>query len=181
VASVGRIFFAIDLDLETRAILAAQVEDLEVPGKRVPAANWHLTLRYVGDLDEVRHQRLLADLDQIDLGEPFRIRFTDLGAFPNPRRATVLWRAVDDPAQRLGTLVDSIEETCRSVGLPAEDRPFRPHVTLSRIRPGRDVRSLVGGTDLSALEMLVTSVTVFRSHLGGPSARYEVMDTFELA
>lgn len=180
VASVGRIFLGVDLDVATRAVVAAQLDGVDVPGKPVPAENWHLTLRYLGDVDEVRFEQLLAEIDGTDLGRRFRIELTGLGAFPNGRRATVLWRGVEGRHDRLHDLAAAVEMSCEAVGLPGEDRPFRPHLTLARIRPARDVRDLVERTPLDPVAMEVTHVTAFRSHLGGPHARYEVVETLEL-
>lgn len=179
VGSVGRIFVAVDLGVETRAALAAQLREVSIPGKPVPPQNWHLTLRYLGDIDEVAFDRVLAGLDQADLGAAFRVSFTGLGAFPRPRRATVLWRDVDDTAGRLHALAGVVEEACRGAGVAAEDRPFRPHLTLSRIRPDGDVRSVIANV-LKPVPAGVDAITVFRSHLGGPHARYEELDRVSL-
>jgi 2'-5' RNA ligase len=179
VASIGRVFFAVDLDAESRAAIATQLQDLEMPGKPVPPQNWHLTLRYVKSIDEVAFDRLLAAVDQLERGETFRVAFTDPGAFPNARRATVLWRGVSDPGDRLAALAADIETACQEVGLRAEDRPYRAHLTLARIRPAEDVRPLMD-LEIAPVPLHVDHITLFRSHLGGPNARYEPLETFDL-
>lgn len=180
VESVGRIFVAVALDLETRHALVASHAGLDFPGKVVPPDNWHLTLRYVGNIDEVGFDRLLAAIDQAELGKGFSIGFGGFGAFPNPRKATVLWRAVTDPDARLPQVAAEIEEACQVAGIEAEDRPYRAHLTLARIRPDRDVRSLVSSDPPVSVAMDVSDVCVFRSHLGRPHATYEILERFPL-
>ena len=173
-------FVAVDLDAEARHALVASMAEISIPGKVVPPENWHLTLRFLGTVDEVTVDRVVAGLDQADLGPPFSIMFGALGAFPGPKRATVLWRAVADPDERLAELASGSEEACRAAGLEPEDRPFRAHLTLSRLRPDQDVRALVEAEAPESVTMHVSEVCLFRSHLGGPHARYEVVERFPL-
>ena len=74
---------------------------LSIPGKVVPPQNWHITLRFIGTIDEVALDRLVAGLDELDLGPRFEVVFGALGAFPRSTRATVLWRAITDRTERL--------------------------------------------------------------------------------
>lgn len=180
VESIGRVFLAVDLGDEARHALAASLAGLDIPGKVVPPANWHITLRFVGSMDPVGFDRLSAALDESDLGPAFELTFGDLGAFPKPRRATVLWCAVASSGDRLDDLADTVEDACQVAGLAAEDRPFRAHLTLARIRPDQDVRGMLNASSLPPITMRVTEVALFRSHLGGSHARYEVMERFPL-
>lgn len=180
VEGVVRAFVAVDLDDETRHALATSMATLSIPGKIVPPRNWHITLRFIGTIDDVGLDRVVAGLDEADLGPRFEIVFGALGAFPKPRRATVLWRSISDRARRLPELAADTEQVCRDVGLEPEERPFRPHLTLSRIRPDRDVGSLIDGPSPAPVSLSVTEVCLFRSVLGGPHATYEVLERFPL-
>ena len=114
-----------------------------MPGKPVPPSNWHLTLRFLGKSDEVAYQRILAGVTGAELGDSFSVGFGGLGAFPRPARATVLWLAIERGSDRLAELATITEAVARDAGFLPEDRPFHPHVTLSRIRPHQDVRPLI--------------------------------------
>ncbi len=171
---------AVDLDDETRYALAASMAGLSMPGKVVPPRNWHITLRFIGAIDEVGLERLVAGLDELDLGPRFEVVFGALGAFPRSSRATVLWRAISDRTERLPELAADTEQVCLAAGLEPEDRPFRPHLTLSRIRPDRNVKALIDGSSPAPVSMNVTQVCLFRSVLGGRHATYEVLERFAL-
>ncbi len=171
---------AVDLDHETRHALAASMAGLSIPGKVVPPQNWHITLRFIGTIDEVALDRVVAGLDELDLGPRFEVVFGALGAFPRSSRATVLWRAITDRAERLPELAADAEQACRTAGLEPEDRPFRPHLTLSRIRPDRNVKALIDDSSPPPVSMTVARVCLFRSVLGGPHATYEILERFAL-
>ncbi len=176
-----RLFLAVALDEEVRRGLDAGLEEIRpLPGKPVPPENWHITLRFLGATDEVARDRILAELDQTELPAPFRISFADLGAFPRPGRATVLWLGVDQGSDELATLAAACEEAAQAAGLDAEDRPFHAHLTLARIRPWQDVTPVVEGAGTIARTQTVDRITLYRSLLGGGPARYEIVEEVEL-
>jgi 2'-5' RNA ligase len=165
-----KVFVAVDLPDEPRAALAASLADLELPGKVAPPKNWHITLRYIGAMDDVAVDRLLAGLDEAKLGGPFTLRTAELGAFPRPERATVLWVGVGHGSDRLEALSGVVEEVVNDVGFDREDRPFVGHMTLARVRPPEDVRRLTADVELPSISIPVRSITVFESiqRSGGP-------------
>ncbi len=179
-----RVFVAIALDPELRyglaAHLRANLAGEQLPGRTSPAENWHITLRFVGKVSQTDYEKLLAKLGDADLGSGFALGFAGLGAFPKPARATVLWLGVDRGADELSRLAAVVEEATVSAGFIPEERPFHPHLTLSRIRPPRDVRRLIGEIPVFPLTQSVSHLTVFESHLGGGPAVYAPLKRFTL-
>lgn len=159
--------------------LSERLGPLDIPGKQTPPENRHITLRFVGDLDEVGLDRWMANLDMTPLGGGFRMGLGSLGAFPGPGKATVVWVGIDTGSEPLERLASVVEDSAVSAGLGREERPFRPHLTLSRVRPPRDVRSL---TEVSFTDLVwkVDEVVLLESHLGGGPARYERLAGFSL-
>lgn len=176
---VGRLFIAVPLPDDVRHALAALL-DTPLPGKVVPPPNWHLTLRFLGDLDQVTYERLSRHLDEAEWGLPFRAAFGAMGAFPKPVKATVLWLGFSDGFEGFERLAEVAAEAAEAAGLAPEDRPFRAHVTLSRIRPHRDVRSVIHRAPAVDVAWTVDEVDVFRSHLGPGGPRYERLDRIML-
>jgi 2'-5' RNA ligase len=176
----ARIFVAVPLVDEVRMALADRLGDLNLPGTVVPPANWHITLRFLGRTDAVTYDRLLATLDEADLGDVFDIELGEMGAFPRPKRATVLWLGVDRGHTRLAEIAAEVKESVEAAGFDPEDRPFRAHLTLSRIRPPVDVSDLIGSFPEVRLRWRCRSIVVYRSHLGRGGARYEPLETFPL-
>ncbi len=183
-AASRRLFLAVRLPDDTRHALAAHLGAATggkpLPGRPVRPENWHLTLRFLGTVDEVGAEVLAARVDEAELGGPFRIGFGGIGAFPRPARATVLWLGVASGAEPLVDLAAAVEAACVGAGFAAEERPFHPHVTLSRIRPHQDVRPVIGAVPSFAGHVDVGDVTLYQSRLGRGGARYQEVERFPL-
>ena len=126
-----RLFVAIDLPDAHKAKLAGLRGDA-LPGRWTPLQQYHLTLRFIGEVNEegaATVEQALADLR----GEGFSLQGRGLGVFPSPRRPRVLFAALD-PAPVLLALQAQVEQALRAIGLDEESKPFRPHVTLARLR-----------------------------------------------
>ena len=176
-----RLFVAVSLDDESRHRLAAQVGELDIPGKPGDPAKWHLTLRFLGNTDDATADRIVQALDEADLGPPFDIAWGGLGAFPRPSKATVLWVAITRGAEELRELAAAVEAALDRAGIPAEDRPFRPHLTISRIRPPQDVIALVDSVEPFGGSTHVGEVVLMESHLRGRHGSvYECVEAFGL-
>lgn len=126
-----RLFVAIDLpDLQRRG-LRALCHGLSGEVRWTSPEQLHLTLRFIGEVDEalfLEIKKALADL----LFPPFVLRIQGVGSFPPGRRARVLWAGVD-VSPELEQLHQLIEERLGRLGLPPEERPFHPHLTLARL------------------------------------------------
>lgn len=151
-----------------------------IPGREIPARNWHLTLRFLGDVPMEVAARLRGELAGGGLGRPFHIAFGPLGAFPQPARARILWSGVTDGAAALTRLAEAVSGRLARVGIPAEDRPFSPHLTLSRLREPTDLRPLLAAAPPPDVDLPVSEVALFRSQLGAGPPRYEVVERFPL-
>lgn len=178
-----RLFLGIPLAAEARAALSEQIGELlpsDLPGRPVPPANWHLTLRFLGAAAPDLAARLRAELSSAELGNPFPITFGGLGAFPRVSRARVLWIGVTEGLEPLRQLAGAVEQCARSAGFEREERPFSPHLTLARLREPADLSQLVGTAIPHTVAQTVAEVVLFRSHLGAGPPRYEPIDRFAL-
>ncbi len=182
-ANLSRLFVAADLTVDARHRLAhvlAEWAPQGLPGRVVPPHNWHLTIRFIGDADEVSRDRLIAGLDTSLAFGPVAIELSTLGSFPRSSRAEVLWVGVSRGAERLADLAAIVEEVVRRAGFSPEERPFSPHLTLSRIRPPEDLRPLLAHPPVERVSFDLTDLTLYRSHLGSGGARYEPIEVFPL-
>jgi 2'-5' RNA ligase len=178
-----RLFTAVPLSEEARHGIVQRLNDAldhQLPGRAVRPENWHLTLRFLGEVDEVQRDRVAAALDEADLGAPFQVRWGGLGAFPRAVRATVLWIGLDRGTEEAALLAEAVESAVQAAGFPAEERPFRSHLTLSRIRPHQDVTPILQAVDAVGIDMPVDRVVLYESHLGRGGARYEELESFGL-
>lgn len=171
-------FLAVPVSIEAAMALVTTLPRL--PGRPVTPANLHLTIRFLGDVDLVTSERLAAALDQTALGGPFRIELGEMGAFPRPAKASVLWVSLTKGVAELTRLYGVVEESCEEAGLEPEDRPFAPHLTISRIRPEVDVRPLLLSYRSESISWEAEEMHLFESHLGRGGAIYEPREKFPL-
>lgn len=126
-----RLFVALDVPPAVRAALAAL--RVEMPGARwTPPGRLHVTLRFLGDTPDERLPALSAALREIE-APPLALRLDGLTAFPSRRapRVLVVRLAPDDA---LADLQRRVEAAAQALGFEPEARPFRPHVTLARLK-----------------------------------------------
>ena len=179
-AKPERLFIGVPLTPDARAAIV-RVMPKALPGKLVAAEKWHFTLRFLGPTSREARDTIIARLSSVTLGSAFKIRFGELGAFPNPRRARVLWLGVTRGGERLSDLAAIAEDAARSAGFAAEGRGFTPHLTLSRIDPAQNITALLAQNHSYAIETTITALILYRSRLGGGPARYEEAARFDLS
>jgi 2'-5' RNA ligase len=174
-----RLFIGVPVTPQARAAIMRALPK-NVPGKLVTPDKWHFTLRFLGQTGPQAREDIIARLSATRLGPKFQVRFGELGAFPSPRRARILWLGVTRGGERLSDLAAIAEDTARNAGFTAEVRPFRPHLTVSRIDPPQNITALLAKKHRFDSEMSVTALILYRSQLGGGPARYEEVARFDL-
>jgi 2'-5' RNA ligase len=101
--------------------------------KPVERENIHLTLKFLGDVDE----GLLGEVKRVVGGlnfEPFRMNLSETGAFPNLRRPRVIWAGVSQGGDELSAIFRELEAGFVGLGFKREGRRFSPHITIARVR-----------------------------------------------
>lgn len=126
-----RLFVAIDLPEEIKASLS-QFSGA-VPGARwVDTSQIHLTLRFIGDVDPQTVSKIKKALSGIHFPS-FPLCVAGVGHFPPRGFPRVLWVGVE-PRAELVALQKGIESALQQAGVPPEERPFSPHITLARLK-----------------------------------------------
>lgn len=95
--------------------------------------NWHLTLKFLGDTEESAVPAISEALAAIDL-PAFVMQAGGAGVFPNLKRPRVAWLSLEQGAQECVILAQAVEDALYPLGIERENRTFRPHLTLGRIK-----------------------------------------------
>ena len=175
-----RLFLAVELGTSTLDALEQAIAPLRA---EAPDIAWvrpekrHLTLKFLGDVDEPRVDAVTELTERVARQHrPFSMQLAGIGAFPNFRRARVVWIGVEHDAL-LELLHHDIEVAAEAVGFEVEGRAFRPHITLSRVRlplEGDRVKRLARVArriDFSATTH-VSEITLFESTPAPAGAHY---------
>lgn len=126
-----RLFTGIEIPAEQREELYRLRMPLPGGGKWAAPENYHLTLRFAGDIEKSQAAELVDRLAGISMNA-FEIRLAGVGAFGG-NDPHAIWAGVE-PSPELEALARANERAARAAGLPPESRAFKPHVTLARIR-----------------------------------------------
>ena len=171
-----RSFLAADLSPQARAQAVRVIEQLRkgVPrGVRwVPEENLHLTLKFLGGVEPERISRLIAEASsKLEGLAPFDVVLGGLGAFPNARRARVVWLGVRAGGAQLAQLARKLDTAAARIGVERERRPYRTHLTLGRLRQPAPV-ALSGIPCPDGLPFSVEEVVLYESRLSSAGAQY---------
>jgi 2'-5' RNA ligase len=182
-----RLFVAVEIDDAVRKAAADAVERLRAELSRrgahldarwVPADNLHITLWFIGEVDEVRAEAIASVLRPPFPFDPFDIRIAGFGAFPTGGPPRVLWSGVPTGQQGLAALHAETGVRLRPLGFEAERRPYSAHLTIARVKDmsrgsGPVVREVLAGTAAEAGGTAVSAVTLFRSRVTSRGSTYE--------
>lgn len=179
--TLWRTFCAVELPDGVKSRVAEHVRRL-LDGFPHVRASWerpeklHITLKFLGEIEPSRVEDLsrAAGRAAARVG-PFELTLEEAGAFPPHGPPRVLWLGVRDASGRLAGLQSSLEDECAAAGFAREARPFKPHLTLARIRVPQGARELAAAHRASSFEpqtFNVSELVVMRSELGPGGSRY---------
>lgn len=138
-----RTFVALEIqDVKVLNAIAKTQSEFKIKATPVNKQNMHFTLLFLGEISEEAAENVKKELSTISF-QPIQVRFTHVGAFPNPRFPRVVWVGVDDEAaKKLVELAEQVEKKLKPLGFKS-DKPFRPHLTIFRIRNKTDISQTI--------------------------------------
>ena len=133
-----RTFIAVEIHNEQVLDAITKIQsDFMIKATPVNKQNMHFTLLFLGEIDEKIVEDLKKELSSVSF-RPIEVKFTHVGAFPNPRFPRVIWIGVDKLAsQQLIDLAAQVEKKLEPLGFKS-DKPFKPHLTIFRIKNKAD-------------------------------------------
>jgi 2'-5' RNA ligase len=140
-----RSFIAFDIEnelvlkkiTEMQNLLAKTGADL----KLVEPKNIHVTLRFLGNISPDMAEKIFLEMKKVQFA-PFDIKLQGLGAFPNVRYPRVVWAGMTQGAEQLRSIFNQLEPRLRSLGFQPDPKGFSPHLTIARVKSGRNKAEL---------------------------------------
>jgi 2'-5' RNA ligase len=186
-----RLFVACEVPADTRQAITTVIEELR--SRSGTAVRWirpegiHVTLKFLGEVPVKQLPAIkLAVQEAVLVSSPFELEFSNIGTFGGREGLRIMWVGIAGDVLRLEKLVRDVNAALGVVGFEAERRPFRPHLTLGRVRdeiPTRqraEIEVAVGKMDVPPATWRTNQVSIMRSRLTTTGAQYEVIATFPL-
>jgi 2'-5' RNA ligase len=134
-----RLFVALATSEELRERLAALIETLrkaDAAPRWVNPRNLHITLKFIGEVPQEKLAAINEALAAVRVSRRLSLQFRGLGFFPHARRPAVVWVGIES-SEHLALLAAEIDRTLAPLGIPREERPFLPHLTIARFKQTR--------------------------------------------
>jgi 2'-5' RNA ligase len=167
-----RLFIGLPVPIDLIRSLIRSARTMHLPEPRWTAPEKaHLTLVFLGEVAEERLPSIKQELTGLKV-TTLPLRITNLGNFP---RSSILFAEIDPTPALLGLHAQVLERLAHG-GFAAESRPYRPHITLARLRsPLRLGKTQLAQIDPATHSFHVEEVNLYRSHLSAKSSTYEVL------
>ena len=179
-----RLFVGVDINPQVVERIAECLDELRrrvaqrAPRARiswVPPDRLHVTIRFIGEASESRASEIAASLSPTLPLDPFEAIFTGIGAFPLHGPPRVLWAGIGSGVEPFVALEREVTARLDACGIPPEERPYHPHVTIARVREPAGVRARPLLDEFHARAFGASSVetiTLFQSRLSPKGSVY---------
>ena len=176
-----RTFISIDIPVTDEiADVLDEMKDTENI-RPVPKQQMHLTLKFLGDQDERKVERLCSSLrDALSGTGPFDIVVEGVGAFPDMKHPKVVWLGVKDP-KPLIELANKVDSVIKGLKMKADDKRFSPHITVGRVTSRVDLKDLFARYERTSFcSFTCDHVDVMKSVLTPKGAIHSIIERIEL-
>jgi 2'-5' RNA ligase len=183
-----RVFIAVELPPKTKECLNRIQKQLRATGadvKWVEPANIHLTLKFLGEIEDATLDNVRRILDGVAADKAiFYARLSCIGAFPKISYPRVIWTGIDKGDTEIKSIAKELDERLAAIGIPAQDREFSSHITIGRLRSGLNKIRLIRELETlkenpwqenDELEFRVSALTLFKSTLTPKGPVYEAL------
>ncbi len=186
-----RLFVACEVPDEVKLAIGEVIERLRA--RSGTAVRWirpegvHVTLKFLGEVPVKKLPAIRLALQEAVVGHsPFELEFSNIGTFGGREGLRIMWVGIAGDVLRLEALVRAVNAVLAVVGFEPERRPFRPHLTLGRVRDSISTRQraeievAVGKMEVPPSTWRTTHVSLMTSSLTRAGADYDVLATFPL-
>ena len=182
-----RTFIAVhipELNLKKIAELQQRLKRQGGDIKWVRPESMHITLKFLGDVNQNQIPSIADSITgAVRNISRFSVSIEGTGTFPNDRRPRVIWTGVREGADVLITLAKRVDKVCSAIGFETETRPYKPHLTLGRVRSVKNIQSTIDTLNRDMFHagvFDVNSIFIMKSDLKPQGAVYSVLKTIKL-
>ena len=179
-SDIIRTFIAFELPEKIRSFISSIQEDLKsnrLDARWVQPKNIHLTLKFLGNINKADTQKVGAAIFKSAADyAPISLAAKGIGAFPGINRPRVLWIGIRGQTDVLIQLQKSLDDKLEKIGFPTENRPFKGHLTLARVKGQINQAKLINAIkkygEFEPKSFLADNIILFKSDLKSTGAVY---------
>jgi 2'-5' RNA ligase len=182
-----RLFIGVEVPAAVKEMAAKQLDDLKQRVRKaapsasirwVEAANLHITLWFIGEVDDARAEALRSSMERSFATPRFDVKLHGLGVFPPGGLPRVIWIGLATGREPLIALYSEIRDRLAPLGYAPEARQFSPHLTVARVKDisggeAKAIRVVLASYPVVLADYSQTTVTLFRSRTSPRGAQYE--------
>lgn len=181
-----RLFFAIEIPEKIQQKILGVQQELKKSGadiKWVKPANIHLTLKFLGEVEDEKLPELVRVGEKISKDfSPFAVEICGVGVFPNINRPRVIWAGIENGSKEMENLSELLSRQLAKIGFPEEKRRFVGHLTIGRVkspqRKGHLIESFKSLEKADFGRFPVSSLSLIKSQLTPAGPIYTVLKKF---
>jgi len=175
-----RTFIAIEMPEEIKEILLDAQKQINTEKVKIrPAKAFHLTLKFLGEIDETKIDEIKQKLKEIKF-DSFETSLTNIGVFPDENYIRVVWAGLNDPENKITNLQKEIDSKMEILSFKKDTR-FHPHLTLARVNFVEDRERFIKNLKEIKIKKETFQITEFKlikSTLTGKGPVYEDLASF---
>jgi len=146
--------------------------------KTVDRGNLHITLKFLGNVDEIKSREIAGTFSSITKREKIPYILKGTGCFPSINSPSVIWAGIECDMEKMSAVFEDVESFCSSYGFEREKRKFIPHLTIARVKRGRNAPDSLKSCIKSFREEIFAEtvfdrLVLFESHLKKDGPEYE--------
>jgi 2'-5' RNA ligase len=186
------LFFGIALDTQIRKrldLITHQLQTFATTDLRgnaqinwVPCQNFHITVKFLGKTPADLITNIITEVAALTAQvDPFSVEVKRLGFFPNEKHPRIVWAGIEEPSGKLDQLYTLLDQKLTSFGFQSEKKVFLPHITLARIKEGKNLSSLITFAHSHDFgNYRVDSLNLYESKTDSSGSIYSVHHSFKL-
>lgn len=178
-----RAFITLELSEKVKKEIGEIQDQLKKAGVQ---ATWvkpkiaHLTLAFLGSITPNQVEIIHKILEEIGQGKPIQLELGQLGCFPHSARPRVIFVELGGEIEKLNNLTKQIREGLKKQKIWFDNKPFRTHVTLGRIKKRKNLTHILKGIKIKKVEFLGKEITLDKSELTPSGPVYQTINKVKL-
>jgi len=156
-----RAFIAVEMPEEIKKILLDAQKQINTKKAKIrPAKAFHLTLKFLGEIEEKKVEEIKSALNKIKF-KKINTALTEIGVFPNESYIRVVWAGLEDSEGKIKNLQKEVDSKIEKLGLKKDAR-FHPHLTLARVKFVEDKQGFIKNLKEIKIEKKAFQITEFK-------------------